>query len=784
MNLDFKKSPITIIACILMIITIGFWKIDLLLPIIFILLINGFKIKNFDFQFSILDIGFLCVLASEIISYIFSTYQFNSLPELTNFYVIFILYLMYKILFNNAKYYNLLISIIFSFGLVLLIITIVYFFNFKQKFNLQGFYELNDFKVFYQPFNNPNNIWVSLILVLIPFGTIFLNIQKDIRFKILGLLNFAFLVLCILASFSRGAYLSLIFFILIVNIFSFKLFSIKRLIKLNSFCLIIMVLMALPMFKSVLTTVSVNKTLSQKRSTEGRLDRWSSNLHNGLSDKPFFGWGQKNYVLAHSKNPFLKEDLKFSTLSNNTYLQTFLEKGLVGIIAYMILLTSIIIITFKRLRANCLDRLKKTHLILIFSGLMAFFVRELTFSSFLNNNSVYFLAFHLVFLLIPYDVNLKKIKLTKRSINGIIILLLCGNLVFSYGSLQRVFINKNNNESINSFNKNNKLGSLNSINQALKFSPENITLNKHRALILAKNSFEIEISSETNGFISFIKSNKDTLNILKENLDNIIGISPFDDEIYHNKAWVHFALNEKDSAKLFFDKAIKLNPYNSTYYLSKLLYNLKNDDLRNLKDYLCKVIRYSPEILESFFYAEFSKKYPTLVFEARREAVRGLRETITKENNIILKARLARLILDENPKEALILLNEVIEKIPNLNRPWLYRGLIYFKKGDTLQAYNNYKKSLFINSKDYLGRKYLSEYFHSMNNEKKYILNLDFAMYGFKNITSDNVIKNADLSSLRPIHNSYIPFKLLEYKKPFIDIVNSSRIVEEYYLNN
>tara|TARA_R110002050_G_scaffold33381_3_gene85003 strand:+ start:3850 stop:6204 length:2355 start_codon:yes stop_codon:yes gene_type:complete len=781
MNFNLNRIPSLILACFLITIIIGFWKINLLLPLIFVFLIIAFRKKNLSFQFSILDIGFLCVLVSEIFAFIFSAYQFNSLPELTNFYVIFVLYILYKKLLKNVKYYNLFLSLVFSYSFLLLVITAIYFFLFKEKFNSQGFYELNDFKVFYQPLNNPNNIWVSVILLLVPFSAVFFYRQTERKFQILALINLCLLVFCVLASFSRGAYLSLMFFVLVFNIFSFRLFTIKKILILNSVCLMLFIAIALPIIKSTLTTVSFNKTLSQKRSTAGRLDRWGSNLENSLADKPYFGWGQKNYILAHSKKPYLKEDLKFSTLSNNTYLHVFLEKGFVGVLGYLVLFASIIIVIFKNLRAEYIDRFKKIQLILFFSGIVAFLVRELTFSSLFNNNTVYFLAFHLLFLLIPYDVEIKEIKISIKLKNSILILLLVVTSLLSYGSIQRVFVNKYNNESITSYYRNNIKNSLSSIDKALKLSPENITLNKHRTLILAKNSIDIEITKENKDFLSFVKINKDTLNLVKENLEKIIQISSYDDEVYHNAGWVYFALGEKDSAEIAFDNALQLNPYNSTFHLSKLLYNIKSANGKDIIDHLSKAIRYSPEIVESFFYIEFLKKYPDEAIEAKMKAIKGLREAIKKGNNIMLKARLARLILDEEPDKALSLLNEAIKKMPNLSRPWLYKGLIYFKKGDTLQSYRYYNTSLFINKRDFLARKYLSEYYKSIDNEEKHILNLDVSLLNLKNIRSDNVVKNADLSSLRPIHNSYIPFSLLKYQVPYIDEVIGLKLVKEYY---
>ena len=780
MNFNFKTISPSILVCLLCIVIGGFCNINLLLPLIFVFLIIALKIKNFDFNISILDVGFLCVLVSEMFSFVFSAYQINSEPQLTNFYVIFIIYFFYKQLFRNERYYNTFVFLISSFSFFLAVITIIYFFNFKERFNSQGFFGLSEFKAFYMPFNKLNNIWASVIILLIPFNIVFLHRQRIRKYQILAFLNLCLLVFCVFASFSRGTYLSLMVFVLVFNIFSFRFLTIKKLMILDALCVVLFVLISLPIAKSTITTLEFNKTLSQRRSTEGRLERWENELSNNTwADRPYFGWGQKNYILAYSKRPYIKEDMKFAPLSYNIFHQILLEKGFVGIFCYLILFALIIVLFFRRLSTKSWGRFKKLQLIILFSGLLSFLVKELTFSSLFNSDSVYFLAFHLIFLLIPYDFCIKEFKISTKSKNSILMLLLIVTSFFSYSSVKRIFINKYNNEAVINYNRNNIINSLNSIDKALKLSPENIMLNKNRALILAKNCIDIDLSKDNLYFLSFVKINRDTLKLVKENLNNIIGISPYDDEIYQNIGWVHFALGEIDSAKIAFDEALLLNPYNSTYHLSKILYDIRYGG--DIVDHLSKALRYSPEIVESFFYVEFSKKYPQEAKKAKMRAISGLRASLKIGNSIVLKARLARLILDEDPNESLLLLSEVGESIPNMSRPWLYKGLIYFKKGDMVQAYKNYETSLVMNNEDFLTRKYLSEYYKSINDNEEYMLNLDIALSQFQNLRSDNAVKYYYLSSFRPILNSYIPSKLLKFKKPYIDEINGLKLVKEYY---
>src|SRR5690606_35029399 len=275
--------------------------------------------------------------------------------------------------------------------------------------------------------------------------------------------------------------------------------------------------------------------------------------------------------------------------------------------------------------------------------------------------------------------------------------------------------------------------------------------------------------------------NKDSLEISKMYLKKILKSNPYDDETYHNLGWIYFAFKENDSAKVCFKKAIEMRPYNSTYRISKMLYDINNSDYKNGSENLSKVIRYSPDIIESAFYKAFSTQYPKERLLAEKEAVLGLRNILKIENNPILKARLARLLLKKDSAEPLKLLEEITASLPNLSRPWVYKGFLYEKKGDTAKANEFYNKGIFLNKGDFFPKLYYANFLRRIGENKKSVAMYKEALQLYSYVATENFMKNREMSSFKTIQSSYIPNDLLYYVKPIIPYEDIFNYFIDYY---
>ena len=755
--LSLNKKEIVLIAVFSYIIFLGFWNISLLLIIGVLILFWAFNIDINYYSFSYLDIGFLFILLSEIISYINSEYSINSFHSLSNYIILLFIYIFYKYIFIDTVKKELFKKIFLFYSMVLALLTILFFWYFRLILASVDFIELNNFKNLYNPFGIFSNIWVAIFLLLIPFNLLILN-KKN---KKLVFFNVLLTIACIIISFSRGAYLSLFVFVILTNIFLVSILK-KKILLFNALFLLLLISSSFFVKNDVLDTISFNKTVSQKRSIDSRISQWKSV---NIKSHPVLGWGQGNFILSQYSDPHPTEDKGFLLRIDNLYFQILIERGGIGLASYLLLFIIILIILYHNLKSKKVSKTNKLKVIIIFVGLTSFLIRELTFSSFYNN-SVYFTTFHLIFFLIPFDTKIKTLSISSTLKKYIIFFLLTLFLFLIFKTGKTFLIKKYNTTFIDNYNKNEIDKSIKNINKAIKLSPQDIILNKHKILAATINSIHINISKDNPKLLSFININKTILLHSLNSYQKVLNKNNYDSEIYHNMGWLYFALEEKDKAKDYFDKAIQLDPYNYAFLISKLLYDIKYSFKKELiSNQLSKILRYDPEILESLFYVEFSEKYPLIAINSKKLAI----ESLKNSTNPILKARLARLLLDSNPKKSLQLLNQITSSLPNMSRPWMYKGFLTNKlKNDSISAELFFNRSILLGHSDYLPKLYFAKYYKSKNNDNLYSVYLKNALtlYNFKTTPSFN--RDSHFSSLKSVSNTYLPIELLNYIKPKI----------------
>jgi O-antigen ligase/tetratricopeptide (TPR) repeat protein len=636
---------------------IFFWDIQMLFPVSFIIFFKIFKDKIPTITISYIDIGFAILFISEIITSYNSTYSFNSISSYIRLNFMLILYIGYKVFFKDSKRQLILHTIFVFFSSVLVAFTLNDFINFQDKLKLAGFSSSINFKHLYMPLGYLINAWSSVLLFFLLLNCLFLWQQRNKKWVFLIYLNLFFICFCLLSSFSRGAYISLLFFIVLFNTLVWNQFSFKKIILYNSIAFLFIGIAILPIKKDVLSTISFNATESQQRSTSSRISSWIY-VEKLLTDKPIFGWGQNNFILAQDKMGNQKEDSQFCPRTQNTYINLLVERGIFGFICYLVFIGIVFIVLIRNFKSKIVSKDDKIKLSLIASGILTILLREFTYASVFEFNSVCFMFFCLLFFLIPYDIPLRKIDSTKLKY-GIPSLFLLAISILLFININKVFVLGKNQDFLVAYYKDNLKTSQYSINKAIELAPDNINILKNHSLFLSKNALEIEISEKYPHLLSIKSLNKDTLQLAEKDLKKILKSNPYDDESLHNLAWIYFALKHNKAAQNLLTEAIKLNPYNSNYHISEVLFNLEKENNSEVKMHLIKALRYSPEVLESIFYKEFSKKYPVLAKESSKIAVSELYAEIKTNNNTVLKARLARLLLEEDPKKAKQVLEEV-----------------------------------------------------------------------------------------------------------------------------
>jgi len=196
----------------------------------------------------------------------------------------------------------------------------------------------------------------------------------------------------ILLSFSRGAYIAGAFFLVLADIafLKYRLLRAKTLVFCNAAILAVIVPASLPFIASVHSTTAMVRTVSQTRSADSRREIWAESLKL-VRENPVTGVGSYNFALRFMAIAPYDETKGVIRTPQNTAIGIAVEKGLIGIAAYVLLLAAIVGTGFARLAKtkDCFDR---AIIISILSAVAATAVYLTTYYASLGNQGTAFLA--------------------------------------------------------------------------------------------------------------------------------------------------------------------------------------------------------------------------------------------------------------------------------------------------------------------------------------------------------------------------------------------------------
>lgn len=195
----------------------------------------------------------------------------------------------------------------------------------------------------FSTFDNPN-ILAEYLILTIPISLALLYNSRDLLRKLLVFLSISLQVLCIVFTYSRGGWLGLFFAILI-----FSIFVDKRLLFLYLFGLIGLIISNQ---QAIITRISTITSL-EDTSNLYRIELWKDSLkiikdywYSGLG----FGIDSFKDIHRHYASPGI-----LGAHSHNTFLQIFLESGILGLIGF-------IVFTVNSIRILLISFVKGTHI--------------------------------------------------------------------------------------------------------------------------------------------------------------------------------------------------------------------------------------------------------------------------------------------------------------------------------------------------------------------------------------------------------------------------------------
>ena len=209
-----------------------------------------------------------------------------------------------------------------------LTLTFVSFGMFAEAVQGAGFADTYPFRFLFRPLGYITNAWASVWLAVL--GLLAVGYVRMPRWRIGFGLCWVAVSVALLLSFSRGAFLA---WGVCVGLTFFALRSGKLRAGLLAACLCIGASVYLIFPTETATTLAMDKTASQRQSTESRVNATEKAI-DVWQVHPWIGTGNGSYTLSMDKT--LNEDTTraYTTYAPNPVVQLLVEKGIVGIVLY------------------------------------------------------------------------------------------------------------------------------------------------------------------------------------------------------------------------------------------------------------------------------------------------------------------------------------------------------------------------------------------------------------------------------------------------------------------
>jgi|GEM_PF-1287548 len=623
------------------------------------------------------DIMILIVMGIEVLSLFFSVNPLKSRVMIVFSGVAILFFYIARWLFKNKKYTSRFFHIGLWIVLAMNVFSLYSFWILRNTLHSVEWYSFYNFRQLHRPFGLISNVWYSFLLLFLSCVLCYhYSVQKN---KITCYITIVTLVLNLICSFSRSVYIILIIISLITTI-QFLVTKNNRKIIL---CLLLPMLIGYFSLQGDCNkTLSLNSTISQQRSIEARVD--SSQKSVQLLEDNVLGYGAGTYSLVNSER-FEDSDIPFTSFAPNCIAQLFVEKGVIGTIVWIIFFVSLVFYSLRNLY-------RQPNKNLFFVGLIffvSFFLRELSFSVFLESIYYQFLFYIGVAFLLQYIYKNEKCywNIHINKIFAYVITLVVAVILSGVFLKEKYAIGERVNSAITAWN----------------------TYKNTRK--------EIYLQQANEGF----KKCKE--------------LNPYDSQIQFFY-WIteYEKGNRKESLQAILHLT-KSYPKNAQYALQAFSF-LKEEDTTKAIDYLCKAVAVSPKIIDTPFLKIYLKKN-THTYNLFKEYFISV-YAIHSENPIVLAKQAKVLSFLGLVSEAKEKLTQATLLYPSLSYMWLNLYFIthqelYFKRFVLLEygSYfvtniEKYPRDFFVKKIDnnYLQNHYIPKYQSwYMTNPNSFLIN-------------------------------------------------------------
>jgi tetratricopeptide (TPR) repeat protein/O-antigen ligase len=744
--------------------------------------------------FSWLDISTLVVMTSEIVNYFTSTYRLNTLSSIVDVSFLFLLYWTIRVNLRHEYQFIGLLLILVVFGAYFTARVIYVFRPQYQHFTALEFTDLSDFREridLLTPNGMPIAEWITLFLMFLPFPILLLIKYKHRwRSMLLPALATVLLVLVAIAiSFSRALYISAFSFFLVGSglCLYYRVFPWRRLALFNGMLafLFLLIIAFSPIAKPFLTTTSIVRTSSQIRSLQGRVNTWAT-APQMVRSHPLLGIGSYNFPMQYVM--YRPANTVYVGRALNCVLQILIEKGVLGLFAYGVLLFAFLKTSHQRVRSSTGDVFDKSAVALFVAVCVSAIVRDLSYFSILTNKgAAALLCFMFAFNAgspLSTGRSSKELFRASRSLAGVLLILAL--MIFSLVSLRygRVSMSETAFRSfVRNFSLKQNLQAGEDIDNAISASPGNAYYVSNKALLVAST---LKVNLDAGKFDSDLKLDDEDRLRIKSAIDlynRALELNPADDCFNHNLGWLYYFLGQRELAFFHFRRAIDISGDVPLYHVSLgLLYERTNAQLPALSEYAA-AIRLSPSIVDSDFFQDLQARLPREAREIVRANTFYFEDQRSHGNDPIFNGNLGKLYLyTGRVADATGRLQESTLQLPTLSRPWLNLGQCYELVGNEKEAKLSYERAAFLEEANYSTWDRLGNLAYRQQQWAPAIAYYQKALaHRLKqsSIHSERVLRV--YRSRYIVANDIIPTNLLAYSEPSLNVAGVySRLAEMY----
>jgi tetratricopeptide (TPR) repeat protein len=710
------------------------------ISILLIACLIGIYFSNLELiKANLIDLAIGLIFIYETVSY-FIRYSFlgPGLEYEQEATLVFLFYILLRIFLNNRRRWFL-----FSVSLLLFIFTITFLSHVRFLFfdiQVTDLFpnDVSHFKAFFAPYNYLINDWSAILLCFLCFVFVAVDFLKNVNFIIWLVI---FVVVGILTTFSRGAYLSLLL-ALPVMFFILKTHHILRFSSINFFFVLLCVFfLLLPFLESILKTCQFSATHSQIKSIGGRYNLLSLGVTLFL-DHFFWGVGSGNFSLFAS-HYFEGNNIPFTSRVTNSFVQALCEKGLIGTLIWILPIVSVLYLWKKR-------EIAIYPVVAMLAVICILAIKELTFSTFFESLEMKMMVI-LFFAYLCYHYTPQRMLRTNKSIS----ILVLTSILISILAVIIISVTKQKADNYNNFSFTKQLSeeSLLNAKKAFHLFPSEGAYSNNISIIYWKLYLE--------------KSNQSFLDSAELYCEKSIAKTPFDFHLQNNLNWIYFYKGKTNLAINKMNYLVSKFPNNSLYLLSLAEMYKRLGNIDNSVYFYKQASMYSPAILENLHRTDF-ELYKKVAEEIMKRLILYNNPNLINNTDPIQLAKDAQLFLImNNPNNAELLLNKATSSLPNLSRPYLFLALINLQNKDYTKARANIKRSLWLNNRDYLTLFYKNKVLNSSANSLNSQDEFELSFKEYQSMRSLHYEKTKKWYSSRSFKNDIIPQDFL-YKLDYI----------------